>query len=86
MSKYRIIGIEHKAGTSSKTQKRYDMDILHLVDLSERTRDDLVGNVVVQIPVSRDAGILVKRPNVGEVVNISFNRFGYVESVDTLKG
>lgn len=85
MAQYKIIGVEHMKGTSRKTGKPYDMDILHVVDLSPVRNGEVVGNKVDKITVSRDTGLLVRPPQPGEIYDIGFTRFGYVDYVEKVK-
>lgn len=79
MAKYQIVGVEHREGTSKKTGKPYNMDVLHCVAVNPPRDPNITGNVVDTIPVSRESGILSTIPNPGEYWDISFNRAGYVE-------
>lgn len=85
MAQYKIIGVEHMKGTSKKTGKPYDMDILHVEDLSPARGREIVGNTVDKITVSRDSGLLVRPPQPGEVYDIGFTRFGFVDYCDKVK-
>lgn len=79
MAKYQITGIEHRKGTSKKTGRPYDMDVLHVVATKQARNADFVGFATDQIPIGRDSGILTKIPEPGQYMEISFNRAGYVE-------
>lgn len=85
MAQYQIVGIEHMKGTSKKSGKDYDMDILHVIDCSPPRNANLTGNRVDKITVSRDTGLLVRPPQPGEVYDIGFTRFGYVDYIDPVK-
>lgn len=85
MAKYKIIGVEHMEGTSRKTGRPYDMDILHCVAMDKPRNREIVGNEVDKITISRDTGILAARPQPGDVYDIGFNRAGYVDYADPCK-
>lgn len=85
MAQYKIVGVEHMKGTSKKTGKPYDMDILHVEDLSPARGKELVGHQVDKITISRDTGILIHPPQPGEVYEIGFTRFGFVDYCDKVK-
>lgn len=85
MAQYKIIGVEHMKGTSKKSGNPYDMDILHVEDLSPARGKEIVGNRVDKITVSRDTGLLIRTPQPGEVYDIGFTRFGFVDYIDKVK-
>ena len=85
MAKYKIIGVEHMAGTSKKTGRPYDMDILHVMSLDAPRNREIIGNEVDKITISRDTGILTRTPEPGQVYDIGFNRSGYVDYADPVK-
>lgn len=85
MAKYKIIGVEHIAGTSKKTGRPYDMDILHVMALDVPRNRVIIGNEVDKITISRDSGILITAPNPGDIYDIGFNRSGYVDYADPCK-
>lgn len=60
---YKIIGVEHIKGTSKKTQRPYDMDILHVQSPATPRKAEFVGCEVDKITISRDSGILTRTPN-----------------------
>ena len=82
--KYRVLGVGHMAGTSKKTNRPYDMDVLHLVSEEPSRAKEFSGNEVDKIYVSRDSGAMLRQPNVGDVVEIYYNRSGYVDSVNVV--
>lgn len=79
MAQYKIIGVEHMKGTSKKTGRPYDMDILHVMSLSAPRNRELVGSEVDKISISRDSGIITKIPQPGDIIEIGFNRYGFVD-------
>lgn len=79
MAKYRIVGVEHVAGTSKRTGRPYDMDMLHVVTEEPSRKKDFVGCEADKIPISRDSGILTCQPQPGDIYDIGFNRAGYVD-------
>lgn len=85
MAKYKIIGVEHLKGTSKKTGRPYDMDILHVESLTPPRNREFIGNEVDKITISRDSGILVADPKPGQIYDIGFNRSGYVDYADYCK-
>lgn len=85
MAKYKIVGVEHLSGTSKKTGRPYDMDILHVIAEQPPRGSEFIGNPVDKITISRDTGILVKQPVPGEVYDIGFTRTGYVDYADPCK-
>lgn len=85
MAQYQIIGVEHMKGTSKKTGRAYDMDILHVADLSPVRGKEIIGCPVDKITISRDTGILTHQPAVGDVYDIGFTRFGFVDYCDKVK-
>lgn len=85
MANYKIIGVEHMAGTSKKTGRPYDMDVLYCEDLTAPRNGNVTGHKVDKITISRDSGILTRTPNPGDIYDIGFNRFGYVEYADPVK-
>ena len=85
MAQYKIIGVEHMKGTSKKTGKPYDMDILHVADLSPARGKEVVGNLTDKITISRDSGILTHAPQPGEIYDIGFTRYGFVDYCDRVK-
>ena len=85
MARYKIVGVEHMAGTSRKTGRPYDMDILHVIAESTPRNVEIVGNQVDKITISRDTGILTRQPVPGEVYDIVFTRSGYVDYADPCK-
>lgn len=85
MAKYQIVGIEHREGTSKKTGKPYNMDVLHCVAAAPPRNPNITGNTVDTIPIGRDTGILATIPKPGEYWEISFNRAGYVEDAYACK-
>lgn len=82
---YKIIGVEHIKGTSKKTQRPYDIDILHVQSLATPRKAEFVGCEVDKITISRDSGILTRTPQPGQVYDIGFNRAGYVDYADPVK-
>ena len=85
MAQYKIIGVEHMKGTSKKTGKPYDMDILHVVELDPPRGNNVTGNKVDKITISRDSGILTHAPQPGEIYDIGFTRYGFVDYCDRVK-
>lgn len=85
MAKYKIIGVEHISGTSKKTGRPYDMDILHVMSMESPRNREIIGNEVDKITISRDTGILIRTPEPGAVYDIGFNRSGYVDYADPCK-
>lgn len=79
MAKYQIVGVEHMKGTSKRTGRPYDMDILHVIADTPPRNCDIVGKQVDKITVSRDSGILTRQPAPGEVYDIGFTRTGFVD-------
>lgn len=86
MAQYKIIGVEHLEGTSKKTGKPYNMDVLHVADLtSPRITGSVVGNKVDKITVARETGLLTRQPEPGEIYEIGFTRFGFIDYIDKVK-
>lgn len=85
MAQYKIIGVEHMKGTSKRTGRPYDMDILHVMSLSAPRNREIVGNEVDKITISRESGILTKIPQPGQIYDIGFNRSGYVDYAEPCK-
>lgn len=83
--KYKIIGVEHIKGTSKKTGRPYDMDILHVTTIDPPRNREIIGNEVDKITISRDSGILTRTPQPGQIYDIGFNRSGYVDYADPCK-
>jgi len=79
MARYQIMGVEHREGTSKKTGRPYNMDVLHVVAAAPSRNPNVVGNTVDTIPIGRESGILTATPKPGEYYEISFNRAGFVE-------
>lgn len=82
MARYKIVGVEHMKGTSKRTGRPYDMDILHVISETPPRNCDIVGQQVDKITVSRDSGILKRQPAPGEVYDIGFTRSGFVDYAD----
>ena len=85
MARYKIVGVEHMVGTSKKTGRPYDMDILHVIAEQAPRNKEIIGNLVDKITISRDTGILTKTPAPGDIYDIGFNRAGYVDYADLCK-
>lgn len=85
MAKYKIIGVEHISGTSRKSGRPYDMDVLHVMAIDKPRNREFVGNEVDKITIGRDSGILDHSPVVGDVYDIGYNRAGYVEYAELCK-
>lgn len=79
MAKYTIVGVEHREGISKKTNRPYNMDVLHVVAQKQNNTENFRGCAVDTIPIGRESGILTFTPAPGETVEISFNRAGFVE-------
>lgn len=85
MAKAQIVGIQYREGTSKKTGNPYKADILHVAFLDPSRQKGFTGSEVAEIWVDRSQGILSHIPKPGDVVDIGFNRSGYVEYVDICK-
>lgn len=85
MAKYKIVGVEHMAGTSKRTNRPYDMDILHVICEDAPRGREIVGQQVDKITISRDSGILLREPIPGQVYEIGFTRSGYVDYADPVE-
>lgn len=83
MAKYKIVGVEHREGTSKKTGRPYNMDVLHVMAL--KPSPNVTGNTVDTIPIGRESGILTSTPKPEEIWEIGFNRAGFVEEAYAVK-
>lgn len=78
MNKYKVVGYEHRAGTSKKTGKPYDMDILHVISEQPLTGEGQYGNRVESLVFNRlILGEFPSMPLVGDVIGVYFDRSGY---------
>ena len=84
MAKVKIIGIQHRKGTSKKGNS-YDADVLHVAYLDPSRQKEFTGCEVAEVWCERSQGILTHIPNPGDICDIGFNRSGYVEYVDICK-
>lgn len=82
MAKYQVVGVEHMKGTSKRTGRPYDMDILHVIAEQTPRNVEINGKQVDKITISRDSGILKRAPMPGEVYDIGFTRSGFVDYAD----
>lgn len=79
MAKYKIVGVEHREGTSKKTGRPYNMDVLHVIAVAPSRNPNVTGNTVDTIPIGRESGILTSTPKPEQIWEIGFNRAGFVE-------
>lgn len=80
MARAKIVGMEHRSGTNSKTNRPYDFDVIHTISVKEMTGTERVGQKVEQIMVSRSSGIFGARfPVLGETWGFDYNSDGYLE-------
>ena len=78
MNKYKVVGYEHRAGTSKKSGKPYDMDILHCISETPIAGDNGYGSRVESLTFKRlIVGEFPSMPAVGDVVRVYFDRSGY---------
>ena len=78
MKKYKVIGYEHRSGISKKTQKPYDMDILHVIHDEPIVGEGSYGNRVESLVFNRLIhGAFPAMPLVGDTIGVYFDRFGY---------
>lgn len=80
MAKVKILGMEHRAGTNSKTNRPYDFDLIHTASVKEMAGSERVGFKVEQIMVSRSSGLFADRlPALGEIWCFDYNSDGFLE-------
>ena len=78
MNKYKVVGYEHRAGISKKTNKPYDMDILHVINEQPLAGDGQYGNRVESLVFNRlILGEFPAMPLVGDTIGVYFDRSGY---------
>lgn len=80
MAKAKVIGTQHRSGTSKKGNA-YDADILHVAFLDPSRQKEFAGCEVGEVWCERSAGVLTHIPKPGDIVDIYYNRSGYVEEV-----
>lgn len=78
MTKYKVVGYEHRSGISKKTGKPYDMDILHVIGNHLLFGDESYGNPAETIVFNRlIIGELPFKPEIGDTIGVYFDRSGY---------
>lgn len=89
--KFEIVGYERVKGEKSrKTGKPYDMRLLHCKDLTPFTKSaDVGGNKVETIAFSliNQTPDFIQRVldlDVGSIINVYYNRYGYPDSFDVV--
>ena len=81
MSKYEVIGYEHRSGISKRSGKPYDMDIIHVAEcLPLMQTEDSYGRRVEQVIFNRlVVGEPAVQPQIGDTIAVYYNRSGYPE-------
>lgn len=80
MSKAKVIGVEHREGTSKKGNT-YNADILHVEFLDEPRTKGFKGHEVGTVWCERSMDVCPILPEVGDTVDVFYNRSGFVDEV-----
>lgn len=79
-SMYCVVGIENVNYISKKTNREVVGTKLHLLCEDDEEDENLIGQKVEDVYISED--ILVNGINVGDKIDISYNKFGRVTKVN----
>ena len=79
--KAKVFGIQHLEGTSKKTGRPFAADVLHVLFLDPPRSKEFSGQEVGTIWCDTASGVLPYTPPIGSVVDVYYNRAGYVEDV-----
>lgn len=87
MSNYKVIGYEHREGISKKTNKPYDLDIIHcIIEPKLDDTGDGFGNRVESVIYNAFVnGPLEAVPAIGDYINVQYSRGGYVVDIVPVK-
>lgn len=85
MAKAKVLGIHHREGVSKKTQKAYKADILHVEYLDEPRTQGFTGHEVGEVWCDCASNVCPIIPKVGDVVDVYYNRSGFVDEVTICK-
>lgn len=86
MSKYEVVGYEHRSGISKRTNKPYDMDIYHVIDCFPLAQNEnSYGRKVEQIVFNRLViGEIPEKPQIGDTIQVYYNRSGFAEELEII--
>jgi hypothetical protein len=86
MFKYEVVGYEHRAGISKRTNKPYDIDVVHVIDcLPLAQTENSYGRKVEQIIFNRlVVGELTEKPQIGDTIQVWYNRSGFAEDLEII--
>lgn len=85
MDKAKVIGIQHREGIAKKTQRPYKADILHVEYLVTPRGTGFVGHEVGEVWCDCASGVCPIVPKVGDIVDVYYNRSGFVIGVTICK-
>lgn len=80
MAKAKVIGIQYREGVS-KAGNSYKADILHVEYLDTPRAKGFQGHEVGTVWCDRASEVCPVIPKLGEIVDVYYNRSGYVEDV-----
>lgn len=83
MSKYKVVGYEHRAGISKKTNKPYELDIVHcIIEQNIADTGNGFGNAVESVVYNALInGPLEAVPAIGDYISVYYSRGGFVSDI-----
>lgn len=78
--KFSVVGV----GSFTSKKKNTTYDVIHAVSMETSRMQGFQGDEVDKFFVDRAFGILVRTPCVGDVIEVFYNRSGYVDRIDII--
>lgn len=83
---YKVVGFEHREGTSKKTDKPYAVSIIHCIVECPIDSDCGYGNRVESLVYNALVnGALESAPSIGDYITPYYSRGGYLQGISVSK-